>query len=267
MKLIIVVCILTHLVVSLKRVESLKLLQNPTDEPWFAEPYHGVKIMCTGWKKTGTSSVRAAYEVLGITPTAGCAKCRTPDCMQYYNSAEDARGCCDHSLVAEVKERYSPHQLKFVHLERRPERWRKTVDLWLNKKGGFHKYYGKLMGVKYGTPEFYTSYEAHNAYIRNLFKDQPERLLILNLEDDDPVENMQKFCDFVGQSNHPACKQGFPYIKHEAKREKGYGFKKMSSSDWEYIGDSIHFGKMNSSDWEYMWDHMDENPAEMQDLD
>lgn len=230
--------------------------------------YTGVKIMCTGWKKTGTSSLKVAYRRLGMLPTAMVNSCSSPDCMDKYASAQDAYGCCNHHLVEAMKKRYSESELKFVHLERRPEAWRKSVDLWLNRpnqkkmdgvsvKDRMKAQYSHLMGAKYGTSKFYDQYEEHNKFIRNLFMDQPHRLLILNLQDDDPLENMKKFCEFVGQPNHMACAETFPHAKDITSKK--YGVSKGVTEGYKL--------KVNASDIDMAWDWIDADENEGDDFD
>lgn len=233
-----------------------------------SKTYKGVKIMCTGWKKTGTSSLKVAYRKLGILPTAGVNECRSPSCMDHFASAQDAYGCCNHHLIAAMKKRYSDTELKFVHLERRPEAWRKSVDLWLNRPNQkrvdgvsnsehMKAQYGKLMGATYGDSRFYELYTEHNKFIRDLFKDQPHRLLILNLQDDNGFENMKKFCEFVGQPNHTACTEVFPHRKDITSAKYG-------------VPDTVTQGyklKANASNFDVTWDWIDADENEGDDFD
>jgi hypothetical protein len=178
--------------------------------------YSGIRIAAVGWKKTGTSSMHAAYDLLGMQPVGGVNGCKTPSCMHKYAGVEDAYACCNHGLVQAMKARYPADLVKFVLTERIPSKWRSSIDRWVHRKDKgerFMNMYGQLMGAKFGSEEFYEMYEQHNAFIKQLFADQPDRLLVLNLEEDDPVKNMQKFCKFVNidPEDLPACNRPFPH--------------------------------------------------------
>lgn len=180
--------------------------------------WEGTRIVAVGWKKTGTTSMRIAYNAMGLGPVGGVNKCKKPSCMRKFAAVEDAYACCNQGLVQVMKALYPGDKVKFVLTERTPQKWKASIDHWVNRpdKGNkFKKAYGKLMGAGYGTPEFYEKYEAHNAFIKDLFKDEPDRLLVLNLEDDDSVQNMKKLCDFVGVKG-PQCNTGFPHSNQNA---------------------------------------------------
>eukprot|EP00746_Dinoflagellata_sp_MGD_P149267 gnl/MRDRNA2_/MRDRNA2_81321_c0_seq1.p1 gnl/MRDRNA2_/MRDRNA2_81321_c0~~gnl/MRDRNA2_/MRDRNA2_81321_c0_seq1.p1 ORF type:complete len:355 (-),score=52.29 gnl/MRDRNA2_/MRDRNA2_81321_c0_seq1:60-1124(-) len=181
--------------------------------------WKGVRIVCVGWKKTGTTAMNMAYRLLGMKPMGTVNKCSSPSCMTKFAGVEDSYACCNHDLVKVMKERYPSNKVKFVLTERAPHKWRKSVDAWIAHKEVIYKkgnktgfQYGKLMGQDYGTPEFYEGYQKHNEFIKDLFKDDPDRLLVLNLEEGNSTENMQKFCKFVGFEAHPACKKPFPRV-------------------------------------------------------
>jgi len=176
--------------------------------------WRGPKIVGAGWKKTGTSSLGAAYELLGIVPHAGARMCRNAECMNHFASAEDFPTCCDHGLIATMKDRYAPDKLKFVLTERDPASWRMSVNAWVQKHPWHKCWYSDLMNATFGTEEFYLKYEAHNQYVKDLFKDTPDRFLVLRLMQDDGVENMQKFCLFVGVNN-TICNQPFPHVNSQ----------------------------------------------------
>jgi len=170
----------------------------------------GPKIVGVGWKKTGTSSLGDACIELGIVPHSFARTCRDPACMDHYASAEDFPVCCDHGLIAAMAERYPVDKVKFVLTERDPESWQKSIDSWVISHPWHECWYSDLMQAKFGKPEFYQKYEEHNAYIRNLFKDTPDRLLVLDVVNGDAVKNMQKFCRFVGV-NTSICNKPFPH--------------------------------------------------------
>lgn len=174
-----------------------------------------VKIVCTGWKKSGTSSMGHVYNMFGITPTGSCNACKEPTCMDHYRGVEDAYVCCNSKLIEAMKAKYADKDVKFVHVERRTDRWLASVDAWLKKpsKKSTSVVYSHLMGADHGTKQFAENYEKHNARIREIFKHEPHRLLVLNLEDNDPVQNMEKFCEFIGvdPKKDARCMNKFPH--------------------------------------------------------
>merc|ERR1712118_376068 len=86
------------------------------------------------------------------------------------------------------------------------------------------------MGAPWGSEQFFKNYEMHNEWVRKLFRDSPDRLLPLNLEDDDSIENMQKFCKFVG-ANATVCSEPFPH-ENVNPNSKAHNF-----IDWDNIDD------------------------------
>lgn len=246
------------------RIACLALLAAPASSLRLSqesdyENYQGPKIVCTGWKKTGTTSMGMFYKKFGLAPWHGVNSCKGPSCLKGKAKAtEDAYTCCNHHLVQAMKKMYPADHVKFVHTERRPERWNKSVAAWIRRpdKGKhFAKMYGHLMQAKFGSKEFNENYERHNQFIRDLFKDQPDRLLILNLEDDDPIENTQKLCAFVGISNvtNRRCNQAFPHSN--ANRKKKHFSKGQATLD---------LGDLDSSD---PWLNVDEYENELETFD
>ena len=145
-------------------------------------------------------------KIIIISPDQGC---KSPDCLDRQPSAEDSAVCCDHELLKAIKLRYPATRVKFVHTERRLDSWSASVRNWIYNHRGktptllklWTRRYSNLMGAEFDTEEFYKKYTLHNQFVRKLFRDEPDRLLILNLEDGDPLANMQKLCKHVGLSN------------------------------------------------------------------
>mmetsp|Transcript_95948 Transcript_95948/g.169607 ORF Transcript_95948/g.169607 Transcript_95948/m.169607 type:complete len:304 (-) Transcript_95948:19-930(-) len=181
-------------------------------------PYAGPKVVGVGWKKSGTSSLGWACHVLKI-PRSPEYACKDSGCMQTLSCIEDAPTCCDHGLISALK-RDAPSNVKFVLQERDPEDWRRSIDHWMQVKPHLKCWYGEVMQASYGSEEFYRGYARHNEWVKQLFSDEPERLLVLNMSDvvRRPVEHMQKFCSFLG-INHPNCSMGFPHTNTPGKAQ------------------------------------------------
>merc|ERR1719160_924334 len=123
-----------------------------------------------------------------------------------------------------MKKLYPADKVKFLHLVREPKSWNVSVNHWLqgpDKGPWWQARYSRLLGAKFGTPSFLQKFEDHTTFIKNLFKNEPDRLLILNLEKDDSKENMMKFCKFAGVdiASTPACSEPFPHL-HEGGYKK-----------------------------------------------
>lgn len=187
-------------------------------------PYTGPKVVGVGWKKSGTSSLGWACHVLKIPRPKTEAACKDSGCMQALSCIEDAPTCCDRGLISALK-RDAPSNVKFVLQERDPEAWRRSIDHWMEVKPHLKCWYGEVMQAPYGSEEFYSGYAKHNEWVKQLFSDEPDRLLVLNMSDVErrPVEQMQKFCGFLG-INHPNCSMGFPHT-NTVRQAQGYTVK------------------------------------------
>eukprot|EP00746_Dinoflagellata_sp_MGD_P152228 gnl/MRDRNA2_/MRDRNA2_83523_c0_seq1.p1 gnl/MRDRNA2_/MRDRNA2_83523_c0~~gnl/MRDRNA2_/MRDRNA2_83523_c0_seq1.p1 ORF type:complete len:346 (+),score=44.94 gnl/MRDRNA2_/MRDRNA2_83523_c0_seq1:89-1126(+) len=244
-------------------------------EPQDGTPiWTGVRIVCVGWKKSGTTAMHVAYELLGMKPIASVGKCFKPSCMKKFAAAEDSYACCNHGLVEVMKERYPANHVKFVLTERKPEKWRKSVDSWVeHKELIYHKghltssQYGSLMGQEFGTEEFYAGYQKHNEFIKDLFKDEPDRLLVLNLEEGNSTENMMKFCKFVGYESHPACNNPFPRVGASKQCNSAQECKEMGRQERKDSKTAIGMARNPLPNFDFHISADDESEEELESFD
>lgn len=202
------------IVVSLAVADGLRI---PPPGSVARDGWTGTRIVGVGWKKTGTTSLQKACQTIGMHPAPDPPSCEKVDCMDEYAAVQDNPTCCDHDMIARMKDYYQANQVKFVLTERKKEQWTQSVNRWMINKPHYKCWYGTMMKAPFGSSEFYANYVAHNEYIKQLFTDEPSRLLVLNLEDGDPIQNMHKLCDFVG-ANHSSCNHPFPQENHNLDR-------------------------------------------------
>jgi len=207
--------------------------------------------------------MHVAYNLLGILPVAPSNVCTHPKCLKTYAATEDAYTCCSHSMVSQMKKIYPADKVKFVHLERDTQKWHLSVKTWLRtpSKGGYWKgEYSRLMGAPWNSDKFAEKYETHNQFIRNLFADEPDRLLVLNLEKGNATENMMKFCEFVGiePTSNEHCMQPFPHEHHQTNA--AYEAKKAALPN-------LKASTENSEGVSAEWLHVDEDDTEFKGFD
>lgn len=180
-----------------------------------------VKYFGVGWKKTGTTSLSVAYRLLGLEPQCKCSSLKQ---MKAYVATQDVGFCCDLDLISRAKTAYPA--ARFILTERDPHAWNVSVIRWLRPapsnlsaptncfRGGGHcwgKYRDLMGGAIPGSRSFVQRYRAHNAAVRDAFSTQQNRLLVLNLELGDPVENLQRLCEFTNRSSAKACRERQPF--------------------------------------------------------
>jgi len=256
---------------ALRLQDTVTTLDDDHDPPVAGE-WKGPKIVCTGWKKTGTSSIKRAYRAVGLMNIANAYQCRAPSCLNKYDATQDAFTCCSHSLVRKMASDYPADEVKFIHLQRDPKSWYKSVQAWTRLKGEhWQNSYSKLMGASAThEDEFVKKFNEHNAFVKNLFAKQPERLLVLDLEAGDPTQNMMEFCKFLGvdPSNNANCTQPFPHWNSN-KKSKPYAEKKQKKLDAATSLKKLEFEDdlEDSEGVSDKWLHVDEDHTEFDDFD
>merc|ERR1719171_697587 len=152
--------------------------QSEQDSHW-----KGPKIFVVGWKKTGTTSMEAAFKQLGLTPTKPPGHCNQEaaqsstkgvKCLEKYVSSQDSPVCCRQDLIAALKDAYP--EAKFILTERNVSKWTLSIKAWIRKKPFMKCRYGWLMGAQFGSENFFKNYQRHNDWVRELFQDSPGRL-------------------------------------------------------------------------------------------
>ena len=176
------------------------------------------KIVGVGWKKTGTTSLQAAFRSLGLEPECQCSSLRQLDA---FKATQDAAFSWNVTLVAEAKARYPA--AKFVLTWRDPAAWNASIAHWTTsvKPWAFERY-ARFMGDGVpGSAAFLAAYRRHSELVRTLFRDEPDRLLVLNVEDDGAADAMRRLCAFVEPALlrvEPACRGPFPWHRLDCAR-------------------------------------------------
>ena len=201
---------------------------------WLATPVIGV-----GWKKTGTTSLEQAFRLLHLTPVCRCALPR----LSRHKASADSGGYM--GLVGRVRQLKDMKfaaggrrgVAKFVLTTRAAATWNASIVYWTTVvKTNKFRNYAQLMArpddggaappgagngsrvdpvdaIPPGSRRFVEAYERYNSRICDLFRDSGDRLLELDLERDDPVDAMRRFCAFVDPKllGRPECHEPFPH--------------------------------------------------------
>ncbi|KAJ1456671.1 hypothetical protein M885DRAFT_616038 [Pelagophyceae sp. CCMP2097] len=177
------------------------------------------KFLGVGWKKTGTTSLAAAYEALHLTPHCEC------DDLTKFKASQDSPLSLDVGRIAKAKLNFP--EARFILTVRPAASWNASVVHWTTvvKPQNFKIYSRKMGGHTVGTADFVAAYERHNEAVRGLFRDSPERLLELNLEVEDSVAAMRRLCDFVDKTlrarHADVCDSSFPHQREETHNGDG----------------------------------------------
>lgn len=175
------------------------------------------KFLGVGWKKTGTTSLAAAYDALHLTPHCEC------DDLSRMKAMQDSGLSLSVARIAQAK-RDLP-AAKFILTVRPVSTWNASIVHWTSFRHNSKYYELKMGGALVGTTEFIDGYKHHNKAVRSLFRDSPERLLELNFEKEDPVTAMRRLCDFVDKAlrvrHADVCDSPFPHMRDERPGEEG----------------------------------------------
>ncbi len=172
-----------------------------------------MKVFCTGWQRTGTTSLSNALNHIGIqTRQYPWQLLDNPS----HPLLDKFDGFADNPipiLYAQLDLRFPGS--KFIHTERDEAGWLKSAE-WLMTVGPkkFHwdrlpKAY-EMIEMLYGTREFdagnfLARYRRHNAEVRAYFADRPGDLLILDIT---AGAGFEPICAFLGQ---PLPAEPFPH--------------------------------------------------------
>ncbi|MFB6305867.1 MAG: sulfotransferase family protein [Flavobacteriales bacterium] len=180
------------------------------------------KIICVGFQKTGTSSLREALKILGyrvgdtkpylLYPILRGNYNKVLKVLNKYDAVEDNPWPL---IFDEIDKRVQG--CKFILTERDEEHWYKSVSEHIGDlRAPMHEWiYGKGKGLpKYHKENALKIYRNHYKRVREYFKDRPNDLLILNFEKGDGWE---KLCEFL---NCPIPDSPFP-IENKRTPEKG----------------------------------------------
>lgn len=190
------------------------------------------KIFCIGCNKTGTTSVKKAFEDLGFI--VGDQRKAEKLIHEYFDKNFDP--IIEYSHTAQVfqdvpfsfPETYKyldqafPDAKFILTIRDSPEQWYNSLTKYHARMFGkgeiptsqqlkdhpyvwkgwiwtyIHKLYKASEENPYDKDTLIQSYLAHNHDVCQYFKDRPKKLLVINLEEEDAY---QKFCSFIGISS------------------------------------------------------------------
>ena len=181
------------------------------------------KIFGIGFQKTGTTSLRDAFFMLGYSVCDGCDNAMNPNIESEiysicYKLVEQYDAFEDHPwsvLYKDLDNRY-PNS-KFILTIRPTDKWIKSVSNHFQTNDiPLHKWiYG--VGYPIGNENIWIDrYEKHNAEVIEYFKDRPNDLLVLKLDGSINQEQIwNSLCVFL---NHPVSKRKFPHRNSRQSR-------------------------------------------------
>jgi hypothetical protein len=171
------------------------------------------KIFCTGWQRTGTTSLAAALNRLGI-PTLDYPWQLLDD--PHHPVLDEYAGFTDVPIplmYRDLDARFPGS--KFIHTERSEDGWLKSAA-WLMETAPRLFHFDSLpkawemIEAMYGTRAFNAGlflarYRRHNAEVRAYFASRPADLLFLDITAGD---NYAPLCAFLGK---PVPAEPFPH--------------------------------------------------------
>lgn len=186
------------------------------------------KIICVGYMKTGTSSLRIALRELGYKVEGNNHELLYPILSGNFNrvlsfiSQVDAVADNPWPKIYKELDKNIPG-CKFILTAREEESWFKSVSNHIGElRNPMHEWlYGKGNGVpKYSMEAVLKNYRDHIAEVKNYFKNRPDDFLILDFANGDGWE---KLCPFLGK---PIPATPFPHAnKSEARTVRTFYFK------------------------------------------
>lgn len=162
------------------------------------------KIICIGFMKTGTTSLRKALNILGYTVKENSPGALLPILKGNYEKVfsiarnYDALADKPWFMIYKELDREFPGS-KFILTIRDNESWYQSVSRHLGElRTAQHEWiYGRGKGLpKEHKENALKVYSAHNKNVTDYFRDRPGDLLILDLSKDD---NWKKLCEFLGR--------------------------------------------------------------------
>jgi len=159
------------------------------------------KIFGIGFQKTGTTTLRSAFEALGYSVKGGGRDLVKPlqkgDLIPVYKVVDQYDSFEDHPwplLYRDLDKKYPDS--KFILTIRDDDKWLKSV---VNHLGFLPDEMQTLtygVGFPVGYEDvFLNKYQQHNQEVLEYFKDRPQDLLVVNWEDNDGWENLCAFLD------------------------------------------------------------------------
>ncbi|GDX52970.1 sulfotransferase family protein [Bacteroidota bacterium] len=186
------------------------------------------KIICVGYQKTGTTTIRQALTILGYKIAGNNHNLLLPILHKRFDIILDFIDKVDAVADNPWPKIYKELDIeipgcKFILTLRDEESWYKSVSSHIGElRNPMHEWlYGKGKGVpKYNKESVIETYRNHLAEVHEYFKNRPEDLLIMDLKKGDGWE---KLCAFL---NKEIPEIPFPHAnKAEARVKRTLYFK------------------------------------------
>lgn len=189
------------------------------------------KYFCVGRNKTGTTSLKKAFEDLGFTIGRQEEAERLHDKYFFDHKFDEIIKYCktaqvfqdvpfSHSEIIEPVDKAFPGSKFILTVRDNPDQWYNSITKYHAKRHGLNgriPTYEDIINCPYHSKGFLkrltidahgttaedpynkeiltAHYERHNQAVLDYFKDRPDDLLVINISDPDAY---QKFVDFIG---------------------------------------------------------------------
>lgn len=157
----------------------------------FKSRKHTPKVFCIGYNKTGTTALGQALRSLGYDHSTFNRKVW----RKHYKEG-NIKAILDYTAKFEsfddlpwLKEDMIPVLdktfpcSKFIYLERDEEEWKKSLKNWTSK----------VSGKDVDSEKGFESYKSHQKFVLDYFKDRPNDLLTLRIDDPTGFEKLGLF--------------------------------------------------------------------------
>lgn len=178
------------------------------------------KVFCIGFQKTGTSTMGVALETLGFkvlgTDSSTAEKLKTKDGRDSIVQRLKSFDACQDNpwplLFKELHEKYP--RAKFILTVRNEDLWVKSFQKYFEHRfGAMERYIYDCSGPFESTDTYVKVYNQHNDDVQTYFSTQPEKLLIMNIEEGDGWEQL---CAFLKK---PIPLEPFPHENKNARKK------------------------------------------------
>lgn len=200
------------------------------------------KVFCIGFHKTGTTSLYSALTKLGYKVSGTVAHHWTAEQLR----ENGAKFCIDEAERYDaVEDMPWPHFFreldqeypgsKFILTLREPQAWFASIDKHFGEAAtqlNIFTYGREFVPARGHKDHWIKTCEAHNAAVREYFKDRPHDLLEMTLADGDGWEQL---CPFLG---HEIPEEPFP-VKNTSEGRKSIAYR-LKRHLWKLTGRTPH---------------------------
>ena len=172
------------------------------------------KIFGIGWAKTGTTTLRRCFEVLGYEHQSQrldlVHDIEEGDLSRIRGVAEKNESFEDWPWIILFRELDAMFpESKFILTTRSQERWVRSYTNMLSTQGEASDELNEIRRILYGLPfpnvteeQLLQRYRRHNHKVKEYFSNRPDDLLVVNWEEGDRWEKLCRFLE-VGIPDEP----------------------------------------------------------------